>query len=220
MIKLDESWLKHLSHEFEKPYFEDIKSFLKSEIEAWKTIYPHPKNIFNAMNYTKFNDLKVVILWQDPYHGVWQAHGLSFSVPDNIRKPPSLQNIFKEINTDLWKEIPESWNLERWAKQWVLLLNAILSVEKSKAASHSKIWWQNFTDEIIKTISREKDSVVFLLWGNFARQKKSLIDTSKHYVLEAPHPSPFSAHSWFFGCKHFSKTNEFLKEKGKEKINW
>ncbi len=220
MIKLDDSWLSYLEWEFEKPYFVEIKDFLKSEIEAWKTLYPHPKNIFNALNLTKFDEVKVVILGQDPYHWEWQAHGLSFSVPDWVRKPPSLQNIFKEIKTDLWKDISESWNLERWAKEWVLLLNAILTVEKSKAASHSKIWWQNFTDEVIRTISKEKDGVVFLLWGNFARQKKVLIDATKHCILEAPHPSPFSAYSWFFGCKHFSKANDFLKERGDKEIEW
>ncbi len=220
MIKLDDSWLVHLEWEFEKPYFFEIKDFLKSEINAWKTLYPHTKNIFNALNLTKFDKVKVVILGQDPYHWVWQAHGLSFSVPDWVRKPPSLQNIFKEIKSDLSIEIPESWNLERWAKNWVLLLNSILTVEKSKAASHSKIWWQNFTDEIIKIISKEKENVVFLLWGNFARQKSSLIDKQKHYILESPHPSPFSVHSGFFGCKHFSKANEFLKDKGYKWIEW
>jgi len=164
--------------------------------------------------------VKIVIIGQDPYHWEWQAHWLSFSVPDWLKFPPSLRNIFKEIKLDLGNEIPKSWNLERWAKQWVLLLNAILTVEASKAASHSKIWWQNFTDKVIETISKEKSWVIFLLWWAFAQNKKYLIDTKKHYILETTHPSPLSAHRWFLWSKHFSKTNQILKSKGKKEIEW
>lgn len=220
MIQLHESWLTYLWEEFEKPYFKKIKEFLETEIKAGKIIYPHPKNIFNALNTTHFDNVKVVIIGQDPYHGPGQAHGLSFSVQDWVRQPPSLKNIFKEINNDLWKEIPESWNLTRWAKQGVLLLNAVLTVEASTPTSHANIGWQTFTDEVIKTISREKSWVVFLLWWAYAQNKKELIDTSKHFVLEAPHPSPFSAHRWFLGCKHFSKTNEILKKQWQKDIIW
>ncbi len=220
MIKLHESWLKYLWWEFEKPYFKKIKDFLESEIKAWKTIYPHPKNIFNALNTTHFDDVKVVIIWQDPYHGPNQAHGLSFSVQDWVRFPPSLQNIFKEVQADTWATIPETWNLTRWAKQWVLLLNAVLTVEASTPTSHANIGWQNFTDEIIKIISSKKSWVVFLLWWAYAQNKKELIDTKKHFILEAPHPSPFSAHRWFLGSKHFSKTNEILKKEWRKEIDW
>lgn len=220
MLKLDNSWSKYLWEELKKPYMKDIKAFLEKEIKAGKIIYPNLKNIFNALNTTSFDDVNVVIIGQDPYHGHNQAHGLSFSVQDWIKFPPSLRNIFKEVNSDIWSEIPESWNLTKWAREWVLLLNAILTVEAANPASHSKIWWQNFTDEVIKVISKEKNGVIFLLWWSFAQNKKKLIDSSKHYILEAPHPSPFSAHRWFFGCKHFSKTNEILKVEWKKEINW
>lgn len=225
MINLDKSWLKYLWEEFDKPYMKKIKDFLESEIKTWKTIYPHPKNIFNALNTTHFNNLKVVIIGQDPYHGPNQAHGLSFSVQEWVKTPPSLQNIYKEILSDTWKESAiisnwQSWDLTSWAKQWALLLNAILTVEAWKPASHSQIGWANFTDEIIKTISAEKSWIVFLLWWAFAQSKKNLIDTSKHFILEAPHPSPFSFHRWFFWCKHFTKTNEILKKQWKKEINW
>ena len=220
-IKLNSSWLEVLKDEFDKPYFNDIKSFLASDIKAWKTIYPHPENIFNALEYTHFKDVKVVILWQDPYHWPNQAHGLSFSVKDWIMPPPSLRNIYKEIESDTWtRKDYNNWNLTSWAKQWVLLLNSILTVEASKPASHSKIWWQNFTDEVINQVSTELSWVVFLLWWNFAKQKRQLIDTGKHYVLEAPHPSPFSANSWFFWSKHFSKVNELLESRWRNKIDW
>ncbi len=220
-IKLPNSWLKYLKWEFKKPYFKEIKTFLEKEIKNWKTIYPHPKNIFNALNTTSFDDVKVVILGQDPYHWVNQAHWLSFSVPNWVTPPPSLKNIYKEIENDLKiKKDFTNWNLTSWAKEGVLLLNAILTVEAKKPASHSKIWWQNFTDKIIKTISKEKKWVIFLLWWNFAKQKELLIDSDKHYILKAPHPSPFSAYSWFFWCKHFSKTNKILEKNWKQKINW
>ncbi len=193
----------------------DIKSFLADQIEAWKIIYPHPRNIFNALNTTNFDDIKVVILGQDPYHWPGQAHGLSFSVQEGVRVPPSLKNIYKEI----WVE-RNSWDLTAWAEQWVLLLNAILTVEKWQPASHSKIWWWEFTDEIIRQISQKREWVVFLLWWAFAGAKKELIAPDKHFILTAPHPSPFSAHKWFFWCWHFSKTNEYLKTRWESEIKW
>ena len=228
-INLHPSWLQYLEKEFSKPYMQEIKSFLEKEIKAWKTIYPHSKNIFAALNYTPLEKVKVVIIWQDPYHWENQAHGLSFSVPNSQTKlPPSLKNIFKEIESDLGNSPSppkervgvRSWNLENWARQWILLLNAILTVEKEKPASHSKIWWQNFTDEVIRIISQKLDWVVFILWGNFAKSKKILIDTNKHFIIEWVHPSPLSASRWFFGSKPFSKTNEILRKLGKEEIKW
>ena len=221
------SWKKYLENEFEKQYFKNIKNFLISEEKKWKTIYPNPKNIFAALNYTPLEKVKVVIIGQDPYHGENQAHGLSFSVPNSQTKlPPSLKNIFKEIESDLGRPSqaltnpdPE-WRLVGWAKQGVLLLNAILSVEARKAASHSKIWWQNFTDEIIRIINRNLNWVVFILWWNYAKSKKALIDTDKHFIIEWVHPSPLSASRWFFGSKPFSKTNEILKLEWKKEINW
>ncbi len=226
-INLDHSWLKHLEKEFQKDYMIKIKSFLEEEIKSWKTIYPNPKNIFAALNYTTLEKVKVVIIGQDPYHWENQAHWLSFSVPINQTKiPPSLKNIYKEIENDLEKPsstlvtLNPEWRLISWAKQWVLLLNAILSVEANKAASHSKIGWQNFTDEVIKVINKELSWVVFILWGNFAKSKKTLIDNNKHYIIEWVHPSPLSASRWFFGSKPFSKTNEILKKQWKKEINW
>lgn len=219
-IKIDKSWLEVLKDEFEKDYFKDIKKQIVTDIENWITIYPNPKNIFNAFNTTPFDKVEVVLLWQDPYHWPNQAHGLCFSVQDWITPPPSLKNIFKELNTDLWLSIPNSWNLEKWAKSWVFMLNAILTVRAWLPASHSKIWWETFTDQVIKTISDKKEWIVFILWGNFAWNKKSLIDTKKHYVLEAAHPSPFSAYNWFFWSKPFSKTNEILKKLWKKEIDW
>lgn len=220
-LQLEASWRKLLAWEFEKPYFWEIKSFLKNEIEAWKQIYPHPKNIFNAFSHTPFEKLKVVILWQDPYHGPGQAHGLSFSVQDGVKVPPSLKNIYKELKNEYPDfEVPLWGNLTAWADQWVLLLNSILTVEARKPASHSKIGWETFTDSVIQTISDNCEGIIFLLWGNFSRWKKILIDTDKHFVLESPHPSPFSAHSWFFGNNHFKETNALLKEQWKEEIRW
>ncbi len=194
--------------------------FLKEEKKAGKVIYPPGKQLFNAFDFTPFNKIKVVIIGQDPYHGPGQAHGLCFSVPDGVAPPPSLVNIFKELSRDLEIPIPNSGNLERWAKQGVLLLNASLSVEAAKPMSHSEIGWHVFTDEVIKHVSRYKDQVVFLLWGSFAQNKESLIDTSKHLILKAPHPSPLSAHRGFLGCGHFSKANSWLREKGEKTINW
>lgn len=220
-LKLEISWKNLLQGEFDKEYFGKIKSFLTQEIEAWKTIYPHPKNIFAAFEHTPVDKLRVVILGQDPYHGEGQAHGLSFSVQEGVRTPPSLKNMYKEIKNEYPDyEIPEHGNLEHWANQWVLLLNSILTVEASKPASHSKIGWEEFTDAVIKTISDKQEGIIFLLWWNFSRTKKALIDSNKHFVLESPHPSPFSAHSWFFGNGHFKKVNEILAKEGKKEIEW
>jgi uracil-DNA glycosylase len=218
-VKIEPSWKEILKEEFEKDYFVDLTSDIKRAYLS-APIYPPPQYIFNAFNLCPFAKVKVVILGQDPYHGRGQAHGLSFSVPKGIRIPPSLKNIYKEIETDLGLTVPESGNLERWATQGVLLLNATLTVEAGKPASHQGLGWEKFTDAVIKKISDEQRHVVFLLWGNFARSKAPLIDTVKHLVLEAPHPSPFSVHSGFFGCKHFSKTNYYLKSHGQSEISW
>lgn len=218
--QIDDSWLLALENEFEKDYFKAIKNTLMIDIEAGKILYPPMPLIFNAFNTTHFDDVKVVILGQDPYHWVGQAHGLSFSVQDWVLFPPSLKNIFKELKNDTWVEVPSTWNLERWARQGVLLLNAILTVREWEPASHAKIGWEVFTDKIIQTISDKKEGVIFILWGNFAKSKKVLIDTGKHFILETSHPSPLGAHKWFFGSKHFSKTNEILEKLGKEKIEW
>lgn len=219
-IKMDSSWLEVLKDEFEKDYFKDIKKQIVADIESWTIIYPNPKNIFNAFNYTPFDKVEVVLLWQDPYHWPNQAHGLCFSVEDSVKLPPSLKNIFKELKEDIWATIPQSWNLEKWTNEWVFMLNAILTVKAWLPASHSKIWWETFTDKVIKTISDKKEWVIFILWGNFAKNKKSLIDTTKHFVIESPHPSPFSAYNWFFWSRPFSKTNEILKKLWKKEIDW
>lgn len=218
--KIEESWLLILKDEFQKDYFKNIKQTLINDISSKETIYPPMDLIFNAFNKTPFDKIKVVILWQDPYHWVWQAHWLCFSVPENISPPPSLKNIFKEIKNDIWIEMKPTWFLEKWTNEWVFLLNAILTVKAWKPASHSNIWWETFTDNVIKTISDKKEWIVFILWWNYAKSKKSLINTSKHLILEAAHPSPFSAYNWFFWCKHFSKTNEILKKLWKKEIDW
>ena len=217
-LNIDASWLKEIEQEFEKEYMQQIFKFLRSEQEERRIIYPQEDQIFAALGATHFNDVKVVILGQDPYHGEWQAHGLSFSVPAGVKAPPSLKNIFKEIGLPLNPSM--RGDLTPWTQQWVLLLNAILSVRAWEPASHSKIGWQQFTDNIIQTLSDKREGIIFLLWGNFARSKKSLIDTSKHHVLEAPHPSPFSAHSGFFWCGHFVQVNEILREKWETEIDW
>ena len=217
---LEESWKLVMKEEFTKPYFIELKKFLLQEKADGQIIYPTGSQIFNAFNLTPFSDVKVVILGQDPYHGEGQAHGICFSVPDGVKPPPSLQNIFKEINSDLGIEIPLSGNLERWARQGVFLLNSLLTVRANQPASHHKKGWEQFTDKVIETISKEKTGVVFLLWGRYAQDKESLIDHSKHFILKAAHPSPFSAYNGFFGCKHFSKTNELLKQQMKIEIVW
>jgi uracil-DNA glycosylase len=220
-VKIEPSWHEVLKSEFTKPYFLEIVTFLKIEKNAGKTIYPPGPLIFNAFNHTPFDKVKVVILGQDPYHNPGQAHGLSFSVPAGIKPPPSLVNIFKEIQKDLSITMPEGYgNLTNWADQGVLLLNAILTVRANEPASHAKIGWMNFTDAVITKISDEKKGVIFLLWGKFAQEKQLLIDETKHFVLKAAHPSPFSADKGFFGCKHFSKANELLNNQGLAPINW
>ncbi len=218
-VKIEQSWKNALRGEFEKPYFASLVHFLHQEKAAGKMIFPPGGSIFKAFELTPVERLKVVILGQDPYHGFGQAMGLSFSVPDNVPAPPSLRNIFKEIESDLGVKMSGRPNLEGWAIQGVLLLNAILTVESGRAASHSRIGWQEFTDAVIKYISDNCEGVVFLLWGNFAKGKKALIDTTRHHVLEAAHPSPLAGGA-FFGCRHFSRTNEILIREGKSPINW
>jgi uracil-DNA glycosylase len=217
---LETSWQKVLQEELNALYFEEIEKFLSQEMASEKTIYPPAPLIFNAFNLTPFDKVKVVILGQDPYHGPKQAHGLCFSVQHGIKPPPSLVNIYKELHSDLGLPIPAHGNLEAWSKQGVLLLNAILTVRDGEPASHSQIGWGRFTDAVITTLSKERSGLVFLLWGKFAIDKAALIDGSKHHILTAAHPSPFSAYKGFLGCKHFSKTNEILKENGLEPINW
>ena len=219
-VKIEESWKAVLKDEFTKDYFLQIVTFIKTEKAAGKIIYPPGSLMFNAFDKTPFDKVKVVLLGQDPYHNPGQAHGLSFSVPQGITKPPSLINIFKELQSDLGIKISVDGNLEKWATQGVLLLNASLTVRKNEPGSHSKTGWIEFTDAVIKKISAEKKGVVFLLWGKFAQDKQPLIDETKHHVLKAAHPSPFSADKGFFGCKHFSKTNEFLMQEGLQPIDW
>jgi uracil-DNA glycosylase len=218
-VRIHDSWKAVLQEEFGQPYFEGIVSFLKSEMAAGKVIYPPGGLIFNAFDTTPFEEVKVVVLGQDPYHNPGEAMGLCFSVPKGVRIPPSLKNIYKEINADLGVPIPGHGDLTAWAEQGVFLLNAMLTVEKNRAASHQKIGWQTFTDAVIRRLSIYRDDLVFMLWGGFARKKKDLIDGSKHLILEAAHPSPLAGGA-FFGCKHFSKANEYLKEKGKEPVDW
>jgi uracil-DNA glycosylase len=219
-VKIEESWKDLLKDEFTKSYFLDMVKFLQLEKQQKRTIYPPGGAIFNAFFQTPFPAVKVVILGQDPYHGAGQAHGLSFSVPDNITAPPSLLNIFKELHTDTGLKIPSSGNLTKWAQQGVLLLNAVLTVRSGEAGSHSRIGWMSFTDAVIRLLSHYNTGLVFLLWGKFAREKRILIDNQRHCILEAAHPSPLSAHTGFFGCQHFSKTNEYLVAKGKQPIDW
>lgn len=218
-VQIEASWKQALAEEFEQPYFSALVQFLHEEKRTGKVIYPPGPLIFNAFNLTPFDQVKVVILGQDPYHGPGQAHGLSFSVPDGIKPPPSLVNIYKELQTDLGIAPRTTGNLESWARQGVFLLNAILSVRQAEPASHSQIGWQTFTDAVIRKLSEERDGLIFLFWGNYARKKKDLIDLRKHSVLEAAHPSPL-ARGAFFGCRHFSQTNEILKRMGKTPIEW
>jgi uracil-DNA glycosylase len=219
-VKIEASWKEMLEHEFIKPYFLQVATHLKTERATGATVYPPGQLIFNAFNTTPFDEVKVVILGQDPYHGTGQAHGLSFSVPDGVSPPPSLGNIYKELHKDIGMPIPKTGNLTKWAKQGVFLLNAILTVRANEPASHTKIGWMDFTDAVIKKISAEKKGVVFLLWGKFAQEKQVLIDETKHSVLKAAHPSPFSADKGFFGCKHFSRTNRLLMDQGLDAIDW
>lgn len=220
-VKMEAGWKEALKQEFNKPYFQQVVTFLKTEKLQKKVIYPPGSLIFNAFDQTPFANVKVVILGQDPYHGPGQAHGLCFSVADGVQPPPSLINIYKEIEADIGVGMsPRYGNLTKWAQQGVLLLNAFLTVRANEPASHSKIGWEEFTNAVIKKISDEKKGVVFLLWGKFAQEKQVLIDETKHHVLKAAHPSPFSADKGFFGCKHFSKTNELLIQQGLEPIDW
>lgn len=218
-VKIAVSWKTQLSEEFQKPYFEQLIGFVKGEYKT-STVYPPGREIFRAFDECDFANVKVVIIGQDPYHGPGQANGLCFSVHEGVRVPPSLVNIFKEIQADLGKPVPESGELERWAEQGVLLLNATLTVRAGSPGSHQNKGWETFTDAVIKKISDEKQNVVFLLWGAYAQKKGEVIDRAKHLVLMSPHPSPFSAHSGFFGCKHFSKANTYLKSKGLKEIEW
>ena len=218
--KIDSTWLDLLEDEFKAEYFASLREFLIQEKQT-QTVYPPGSLIFNAFDHTPVDLVKAVILGQDPYHGPNQAHGLCFSVNDGIWFPPSLQNIFKELKTDIGMETPRSGNLTKWADEGVLLLNATLTVRARNAGSHQNKGWEQFTDAAIQKLSNERNSLVFLLWGKFAQNKEALINKNNgHLILKAPHPSPFSAHSGFFGCEHFSKTNEFLKSKGIESIDW
>ena len=219
-VKIEASWKEMLKQEFTKPFFLQVATHLKTERATGATVYPPGQLIFNAFNTTPFENVKVVILGQDPYHGPGQAMGLSFSVPDGVPPPPSLVNIYKELYADIGIPITKTGNLTKWAKQGVFLLNAILTVRANEPASHSKIGWMDFTDAVIRKISDEKTGVVFLLWGKFAQEKQVLIDETKHTVLKAAHPSPFSADKGFFGCRHFSKTNEVLMKQRIEPIDW
>lgn len=219
-VKIESSWKEVLKDEFQKSYFEQIVMFLKHEKALNKIIYPPGNLIFNAFEKTPFDDVKVVILGQDPYHGPGQAHGLCFSVQKGVKPPPSLVNIYKELQSDVGIPIPETGDLTKWAEHGVLLLNAMLTVRNGEPASHSKIGWESFTDAVIRKISDLKEGVVFMLWGKFAQDKQVLIDATRHYILKAAHPSPFSADKGFFGCRHFSKANELLVKDGKAPVDW
>ena len=218
-VKIEESWKKVLAREFEKPYFKELSQFVRDEYQS-QTVYPPPKFVFHAFSMTPFEDVRVVILGQDPYINKGEAHGMAFSVQDGVRIPPSLQNIYKEIHDDLGIDPPTTGNLDRWAKQGVLLLNATLTVRAKQSGSHQHKGWEEFTDAVIQHLSDDKKDLVFLLWGKYAQEKGERIDEFDHLVLRAAHPSPFSANNGFFGCKHFSKTNKYLEEHGKEPIQW
>ncbi len=219
-IKLENSWKQRLQAEFHKTYMQDLRTFLKTELRSGKTIYPKAHQYFAALNLTPFADVKVVILGQDPYHGEGQAHGLCFSVAPDVRTPPSLVNIYKELHQDLGLDVPNHGCLVSWAKQGVLLLNSVLTVEQGNAASHQKKGWERFTDQIITCINNEKEHVVFMLWGAYAQKKGAFIDRQKHLVIEGLHPSPLSAHRGFFGQHYFSRTNDYLAEHHLPSINW
>ncbi|MEM7083979.1 MAG: uracil-DNA glycosylase [Pseudomonadota bacterium] len=219
-IQLDDSWLQHLKSEFEQPYMQQLSAFLRQEKASGQVIYPRGKDIFAALNHTPFNKVKVVILGQDPYHGPNQAHGLSFSVPKGERIPPSLINIYKEIETDLGLPQPTHGNLLDWADQGVLLLNSVLTVRRAQAASHRDKGWERFTDQLIAQLNQHREHLVFMLWGSYAQKKGQTIDRSKHAIFTAPHPSPLSAHRGFLGCKHFSQCNVYLEQHSIEPIDW
>lgn len=219
-VKLSPDWMTHIGGEFDKPYMKSLREFLLAEKAAGQVIYPKGDEIFNALNTTAFHDVKVVIIGQDPYHGAGQAHGLSFSVRDGVRLPPSLQNIYKEIIAEYGGNMPRSGNLTGWARQGVLLLNATLTVRDSAAGSHQNKGWEDFTDAVIRAVNDAHEHVVFLLWGSYAQKKGAFIDRKKHYVLDAPHPSPLSAHRGFLGCGHFKKANDYLTAHGRAPIEW
>ena len=219
-IHMHKSWLNELSGEFEQDYMINLRSFLQAEAAQNKIIYPENDHIFAALEHTPFDQVKVVILGQDPYHGPGQAHGLSFSVPDGVKIPPSLVNIYKELHNDIGMQIPFYGCLEKWADQGVLLLNSVLTVQQAQAASHQGKGWEQFTDQIIAILNEKRENLVFMLWGAYAQKKGQYIDTEKHLVLEAPHPSPLSAHRGFLGCKHFSKANAYLNSQGIKAIDW
>lgn len=218
--KLDQSWLSHISGEFDQPYMKSLKQFLQQEKESGQVVYPRGNDIFNAMNTTSFDKVRVVILGQDPYHGPGQAHGLSFSVPKGVPLPPSLQNIYKEIEAEYGIKMPRIGDLSKWAKQGVLLLNAILTVRAANAGSHQNKGWEQFTDAIIRALNDQHEHIVFMLWGSYAQKKGAFIDRSRHLVLESPHPSPLSAHRGFLGNGHFKKANEYLEAQGRQPIDW
>lgn len=218
-VRLSESWKRHLQQEFEQPYFGQLADFVKTEY-ATQTIYPEGKNIFRALELCPLEQVKVVVIGQDPYHGPGQAHGLSFSVPEGVPAPPSLQNIFKEQQRDLGLPIPTSGNLERWAAQGVLLLNAVLTVRAGAAASHQGRGWEQFTDAVVRTVNSQRQNVVYMLWGNYAQQKGAMVDGTKNGVLKSVHPSPLSAYRGFIGCGHFSAANTYLISTGQTPINW
>ena len=219
-IQLEPSWLAQLEPEFQQPYMRKLREFLRLEKQQGKRIFPAGDDIFNAFAHTPLDKVKVVILGQDPYHGEGQAHGLCFSVKPGVKVPPSLQNIFKEIHAELDLPIPRHGYLNHWAEQGVLLLNSVLSVECANAASHQRRGWETFTDRVIEVINREREGVVFLLWGSYAQRKGAIIDEQRHCVLKAPHPSPLSAHRGFFGCGHFKAANEYLLRRGETPIDW
>lgn len=217
---LSPSWLAHIGDEFNKPYMDELKAFLRQEEQAGKVIFPSSKQIFNALNSTPFEQVKVVVLGQDPYHGPGQAHGLSFSVPEGVAVPPSLKNIYKELNRSLALPVPAHGCLQTWADQGVLLLNAMLTVEQAKAGAHQGKGWEAFTDAVIHALNDKCENIVFLLWGGYAQKKGAFIDGAKHLILKAPHPSPLSAYRGFLGCDHFSKANIYLQQRGQAPIDW
>lgn len=219
-VKIHPSWKAHLEPEFAKPYMVNLKSYLKDELTKGKHIFPEPKNYFAAFDHTPFDKVKVVIIGQDPYHGPGQAHGLSFSVPDGVRLPPSLQNIFKELKSDLNVEPPKTGNLQHWAEQGVLLLNSVLTVQSGQAASHQKKGWEEFTDQVIYQLNEKREGLVFVLWGSYAQKKAAFVDRKKHLVLESVHPSPLSSHRGFFGSRPFSKINNYLVSRKETPIQW
>ena len=219
-IQLEKSWLSHLEGEFEQPYMQKLRDFLLTRKQHQAVIYPPGKLIFNALNSTPFDQVRVVILGQDPYHGPGPAHGLCFSVLPGVRTPPSLANIYRDIESDLGMTLPDHGSLQSWADQGVLLLNAVLTVERGQAGSHQGKGWEIFTDAVVQKLNDKREGLVFMLWGSYAQKKGSVIDRRKHLVLKAPHPSPLSAHRGFLGCRHFSKANDYLQEHGQQPIDW